>query len=91
MRKETLIRIVGMLKYLNSQLYSAKRTKDKRMIDKRIRNASIAISEYAKSLPDELIIYLEDVVGANPMSYHHANDIGQCIRAIEDLIANSED
>ena len=90
MQKDSLIRILGILRDLNSQLYLASRTRDKRRIDKRIRNAKTAISDYANGLPDELKVFLEGVVGANPMSYQHTDDIGQCIREIEALIANAE-
>lgn len=68
------------------RLYSAKRTIDKRSRDKRIRNEKVAIAEYATMLPSEVKVAFEDKVGANPLSYQHSDDIGQCIGIIDEWI-----
>lgn len=87
MKKSELESILNDLRELQRQLIFARMTKDRRSRDKNIREARIAISNYAYFLPDEVKCFLYDKVDVNAMSYQYAEgDISRCISEIEDWI-----
>ena len=83
MKKEELYSIKNRLEELYVALDSARRTRDGRKRDKAIRDAKNAIYDYSRLyMPSDVLAYLENVVGANTLNYRHADDIGECIRAL---------
>lgn len=82
-----LIQIREDLKELRRDLAFAKMTKDGRSREKRIREARLAISDYAHSLPSEVQGFLYTQVDVNALSYQWADgDIGRCIDEIDKCI-----
>lgn len=88
--KHVLDLVNKQLKKLETDLVIAKGTRDMRRRHKHVDIAKLAISNI--ELPNELYCYLSDVVGANPLSYQHADsDIGRCITALEELMSHQSD
>lgn len=84
MEKASLDSIIEMLENLYANLYIAKRTKDKRKIQAKINKAKEAIVTYKRSLPDDVIAYLEEKVNPDVMSFQWAeDDIVKCIEALK--------
>lgn len=83
MKKEIFESIKKRLEELYVALDSARRTRDGRKRDKAIRVAKHAIHDYSRLyMPTEVLAYLENVVGGNTLNYQHADDIGECISAL---------
>lgn len=92
MEKHTLKMIVSELEELETNLYLAERIRDNRSKEKRVREAKIAIADYAHSLPSEVLGYLDTTVAPNALNYQWTKgDIGRCIEALKDLIASIPD
>lgn len=80
---EKLQTVKCRLEELSVALDTAKWTRDGRKRDKAIRDAKNAIHDYSRLyMPSDVLAYLENIVGANTLNYQHANDIGECIRAL---------
>lgn len=76
--------IVEELEMLENNLFVARNTKDKRSRSKNIREATSKISDFANTLPSEVLDYLSVTVGVNPLNYQHAeNDIGRSIEVLK--------
>ena len=91
MTKEELFSIKNRLEELYVALDSARRTRDGRKRDKAIRDARNAIHDYSHLyMPSEVLAYLENVVGGNTLNYQHADDIGECICALNNEIKDLE-
>lgn len=87
MNKKELEAILRDLRNLQNNLLLAYMTKDRRCKDKRIREAKLAISDYAHYLPEEVACLLWNKVDVNPMSYQYAvSDINRSITVIEEWI-----
>lgn len=87
MEKNSLKMIVSELEELQTNLYLAERTRDKLSREKRIREAKIAIADYALSLPGEVLGYLDVNVATNALNYQWVRgDIGRCIKALKEWI-----
>lgn len=87
MNKRELEAVLKDLRKLQNNLLLANKTKDRRCRDKRIREAKLAISDYAHYLPEEVACILWNKVDVNPMSYQYAeNDIKRSITVIEEWI-----
>lgn len=85
--KVLLQTVKDRLEELYVVLDSARRTKDGRKRDKAIRDARNAIHDYSHLyMPSEVLAYLENVVGGNTLNYQHADDIGECICALNQEI-----
>ena len=75
------------LEELRNDLYIAEKTKDKRSREKRIREAKLAISDFANTFPNELQGTLNVRVGGNSLSYKWVEgDINRCIEVIQEMI-----
>ena len=84
--------IVSELEELRANLYLVERTRDKRSKGKRVREAEIAIADYAHSLPGEVLGYLDVNVATNALNYQWVRgDIGRCIKALNDWIDSIPD
>ena len=84
MEKYSLMMIVSELEEFQTNLYLAERTRDKRSREKLIREAKIAITDYAHSLPSEVLGYLDVNVATNALNYQWVRvDIGRCIKALK--------
>ena len=80
---EKLQTVKCRLEELSVALDTAKWTRDGRKRDKAIRDAKNASHDYSRLyMPSDVLAYLENIVGANTLNYQHANDIGECIRAL---------
>lgn len=87
MSKEELTEILHNLNSLYDNLLIAKGTTDKRSRDKKIREAENEIRKYAVCIPDELRIIFDKEIGYNALFGPHTNDISECIKIVERLIA----
>ena len=84
MHQEEVIMIVARLKELKNNLLYAEMAKDRRSLNKRVRDARRAIADYVYSLPSDVKGFLYTEVDVNAMSYQYAEgDIGRCIKALE--------
>lgn len=81
-----LIEIKERLNELQDNLLMARTTRDKRSREKNIREARIAIGNYALFLPLDVRYTFEKEVGANALNVQHADDIGECITVIDNRI-----
>jgi hypothetical protein len=92
MEKYSLEMIVSELEELETNLYLAERTRDKRSWEKRVREAKIAIADYTHSLPSEVLGYLDTHVATNALNYQWVRgDIGRCIKALKVWIDSISD
>lgn len=84
MEKEYLNIIISELEGLAEDLYSAKKTRDKRSLNKRVREAKTAIVAYVCSLPSEVQGFLNVKVDINAMNYKWVDsDFEECIKALK--------
>ena len=80
--------ILFQLSELDNDWFSAQNTNDKRKRAKRISSARNAIVNYARCLPEEVIVFLENNVGTNALQYQHVgDDISRSVKAIEGWIS----
>ena len=81
--------VIEELEGLRANLYLAKRTKDGRSREKNIREAKLAISNYAAGLTNDIRGFLDTEVDANALSFKWADgDIDRCIRALKDWLVS---
>lgn len=79
------MQIVRDLEELRIKLLLAESTTDKRRCDKCIREAKTAIADYARSLPSEVLGYLDTKVASSALNYQWVrDDIGPCIKALKE-------
>ena len=91
MNKELLIEIKNRLEELYTEWYIAKGWKDKRSRNKKIREASAAISRYAVTLPPEVLGLFDTKVACAALNPQFAgDDIGPCIKVLEEEIKKME-
>ena len=89
---EELLRIKKRLEELYTELYIAKGWTDRRSRDKKIREACTAISEYAETLPPEVLGLFDVNVAPAALNPQFAgDDIGPCIIVLEKKINELED
>ena len=76
--------IISELEGLAEDLYYAKRTRDKRSLNKRVREAKTAIVAYVCSLPSEVQGFLNVKVNINALNYKWVDsDFEECIKALK--------
>ena len=87
MEKELLLTIKKRLEELYAEWYRANRCKDLRSRNKRIREACTAISNYAGTLPSEVLGLFDSKVARAALSPQFAgDDILPCIQVLEEKI-----
>ena len=92
MGKNELLIIKRKLEELYTNWYIANGWKDKRSRDKKIREACSAISEYAKTLPPEVLGLFDTKVARAALNPQFAgDDIGPCIQVLEEKIKELDD
>ncbi len=92
MDKKTLIKIKERLEELNIEWNIASNWKDKRSRHNKIREVSVAISNYADTLPPEVLgLFDIEVAPAAFNSQFAGEDIGKCIVVLEEMINQLED
>lgn len=92
MEIEELLRIKKKLEELYTKLYIAKGWTDRRSRDKKIREACAAISEYALTLPPEVLGLFDTKVAPAALNSQFAgDDIGPCIQVLEERIKELQD
>lgn len=85
MKKVFLKNVIENLVKLHQNLYLAERTSDRRSRGKNIREARCAISDYAQSLPGEILSYIDTYVGVNALSYQWCTtDLGRSIEVLQE-------
>lgn len=91
MEIEELLLIKKRLEELYTEWYIAKGWKDKRSREKKIREACTAISEYAVTLPPEVLGLFDSKVAPDALNSQFASeDIGPCIIVLEEKIKELE-
>ena len=87
MDKNTLIKIKERLEELNIEWNIASNWKDKRNRQSKIREVSVTISNYADTLPPEVLgLFDIEVAPAALNSQFAGDDIGKCIVVLEEII-----
>lgn len=87
MEKDTLLRIKKRLEELSAEWYTAVNWNDKRSRRRRMHDASIAISNYADTLPPEILGLFDIEVERGALNAQFAgDDIGPCIDVLEKKI-----
>ena len=87
MGKTLLQDILEKLKELEEQKFLAETVRNGRIREKRIKEAKLKISNYAKFLPSEVRGYLGFNEKADALCYQFADeDISKCVLAIENWI-----
>ena len=87
MEKDTLLIIKKRLEELYTQWYIASTWKDKRSRHRKIHEASVAISNYADTLPPEILGLFDVEVERGALNAQFAgDDIGPCIDVLEKRI-----
>jgi hypothetical protein len=87
MDKDTLLRIKKRLEELSAEWYTAVNWNDKRCRRRRMHDASIAISNYADTLPPEILGLFDIEVERGALNAQFAgDDIGSCIDVLEKKI-----
>jgi len=87
-----LLWIKKRLEELYTEWYIAKGWKDKRNREKKIREVCTAISEYAMTLPPEVLgLFDRKVAPAALNSQFAGEDIGPCIIVLENKIKELEE
>ena len=87
MEKDTLLRIKKRLEELHTQWYIASIWKDKRSRHRKICEASVAISNYADTLPPEILGIFDIEVARGALNAQFAgDDIGCCIDVLDEKI-----
>ena len=86
MDRDQLICILKRLNELYEDRLLAENTKDLRRRKKAILEVDKRIADYAKSLPLELKELFDKQVGANSLNIQHADDIGQCVDIVRELL-----
>ena len=87
MEKDTLLRIKMRLEDLSVEWYTAVNWKDKRSRRRRMHDASIAISNYAETLPSEILGLFDVEVERGALNAQFAgDDIGPCIDVLDERI-----
>ena len=66
-------------------------TRDKRRREKAIRDAQNDIDSYSRYIPYDIKEIFGNQVGANSLNFQHADDIGQCLEILEELIKEEKD
>lgn len=87
MEIERLLAIKQRLEKLQADWCIANSWKDKRSRHRKIREASVAISNYADTLPSEILGLFDIKVSPAALNSQFAgDDIGPCIEVLEELI-----
>lgn len=87
MDKETLLRIKKRLEELYTQWYIASTWKDRRSRRRKIHEVSVAISNYADTLPPDILGLFDTEVERGALNAQFAgDDIGHSIEVLENEI-----
>lgn len=91
MEKDTLLRIKMRLEELSAEWYTAVNWKDKRSRRKRMHDVSVAISDYADTLPPEILGLFDIEIERGALNAQFAgDDIGPCIEVLEKIIKEKD-
>ena len=91
MNKDYLLLIKSRLEEMHTKWYIASTWKDKRSRHKKMHEVSVAISDYANTLPPEVLGLFDTKVERAALSSQFAgDDIGSCIDVLEDVIKEME-
>ncbi len=92
MELESILAIRKRLEELQTDWYIANSWKDKRSRHRKIREASVAISNYADTLPPEILGLFDIKVASAALNSQFAgDDIGPCIDVLEEIIKEMKD
>ena len=87
MNIDYLMLIKSRLEELHTKWYIASSCKDRRSRHKKMHEASVAISNYADTLPSELLGLFDTKVERAALNSQFAgDDIGPCIDVLEEII-----
>ena len=84
--------VLRNLRFHYEHIYSAKCTLDQRTIKKKVNSARKQASDYAKSLPSELLGYFDQEVDRDALNYQFIEeDLPKCISALQQLITSEKE
>lgn len=91
MKKEYLLIIKNRLEELYLDWYTAQCCKDKRRRHKMIHDACVAISNYADTLPPEILGLFDTKVAPAALNVQFAgDDIADCIKVLDEMISKMD-